>query len=151
MQELLTVLIVWLSVNYGLPVSDELPDVRRVDAETMIDARLARLASTEGAARGSVTDASAMGSVRAFYDDSERTIYLPERWTVASPAESSVLVHELVHHLQNVGGERHACPEEREGLAYEAQARWLELLGTNLEEAFGIDAMTRLVRTTCVH
>ena len=87
----------------------------------------------------------------ALYDDLDRTIYLPDDWTAASPAQVSLLVHELVHHLQNVGALRHDCAAERERVAYQAQARWLELVGTSLEEAFGIDPMTLLVRTSCMH
>jgi hypothetical protein len=39
----------------------------------------------------------------AAYDDEMKTIYLPEGWTGATPAERSVLVHPMVHHLQNLG------------------------------------------------
>ncbi|HUG61279.1 MAG TPA: DUF6647 family protein, partial [Methylomirabilota bacterium] len=74
----------------------------------------------------------------------------PEGWTGTSPAEVSVLVHELVHHLQNVGGVAYDCPEAREKPAYQAQARWLELFGGSLEEAFQVDPMTILVRTNCM-
>ena len=36
-------------------------------------------------------------AVHAIYDDGSRTIYLPEDWTGATPAEVSLLVHEMVH------------------------------------------------------
>jgi hypothetical protein len=45
----------------------------------------------------------------AVYDDSKRTIYLPEGWTGVSPAEQSLLVHEIVHHLQNLGNLKYEC------------------------------------------
>ena len=87
--------------------------------------------------------------VVALYDDAARTILLPEGWTGESPAEMSVLVHEMVHHAQNVAGRRFACPAEREAEAYAVQERWLALFGETLEGAFGIDPMTRLVLTRC--
>jgi hypothetical protein len=79
-----------------------------------------------------------------------RTIYLPEGWTGRSPSEVSVLVHELVHHLQNVGGLKFECAGERERPAYQAQSRWLELFDKNLAEEFNLDPMTVLVRTNCM-
>jgi hypothetical protein len=62
-----------------------------------------------------------------------------------------VLVHEMVHHVQNVGGLKYACPQEREKLAYTAQERWLGLFGRNLEADFEIDAFSLLVKTRCLH
>jgi hypothetical protein len=87
--------------------------------------------------------------VVALYDDEARTILLPEGWAGGSPAEMSVLVHEMVHHLQNVSGRRYACPAEREAEAYSVQERWLALFGETLEGAFAIDPMTRLLLTRC--
>ena len=48
-------------------------------------------------------------------------------------------------------GTTHACPAARERPAYGAQADWLEMHGTSLEEAFELDPMTLLVRTRCLH
>jgi hypothetical protein len=38
----------------------------------------------------------------AIYVDPERTIYLSNEWTGSGIAYLSVLVHEMVHHLQNL-------------------------------------------------
>jgi hypothetical protein len=88
--------------------------------------------------------------VLGVYDDTTRTVLLPEAWTGSSPEEQSVLVHQLVHHWQNLAGLTFQCPEEREQLAYAAQQRWLSLSGRNLTETFGIDATTLLLSTECV-
>ena len=80
-----------------------------------------------------------------------RTIYLSEDWSDHNPGDISVLVHEIVHHLQASADMRFACPAEREVLAYRAQDAWLRLFGTNLENAFGIDSMMLLVATACTH
>jgi hypothetical protein len=37
----------------------------------------------------------------AVYDDLTKTIFLPHSWKGETPADLSVLVHEMVHHLQN--------------------------------------------------
>jgi Domain of unknown function (DUF6647) len=79
-----------------------------------------------------------------------RTIYLRKEWTGRTPTELSVLVHEMVHHLQNVGGLKYVCPAEREKPAYDAQDRWLSLFGRNLIDEFKLDRMTVLVRTHCL-
>src|SRR5262245_48393551 len=76
---------------------------------------------------------------------------LPERWTGTTAAELSVLVHEMVHHVQNVGGLKYQCPQEREKLAYMAQDRWLGLFGHNLEADFELDAFSLLVKTRCLY
>ena len=97
-----------------------------------------------------MTGASAgAGDVIALYDSSEHTILLPEHWTGATPAEVSVLVHELVHHMQAAAGRRYACPGEREAPAYRAQADWLAQTGGSLERDFGIDELFLKAVTIC--
>lgn len=63
----------------------------------------------------------------------------------------SILVHEMVHHLQNMAGLRYECAEAREELAYNAQDTYLALHGLSLSNEFKVDLMTRLVRTKCMH
>lgn len=87
----------------------------------------------------------------AIYVDATKTIDLPDDWTGRTPAELSVLVHELVHHMQNAVGTKYACPQEREQLAYTAQDRWLGLFGQSLADEFGLDPFTVLVRTRCIY
>jgi hypothetical protein len=74
---------------------------------------------------------------------------LQQDWTGETPAEISVLVHEMVHHAQNLGGLEYECPAAREKLAFAVQAQWLSLFGQSLESEFSIDPMTLLVRTSC--
>jgi uncharacterized protein DUF6647 len=155
MQALLTVIVTWLSISFGLPTNYEHPRVELVSAAEMADVRHSRVASRLPDRIAAETAPSAPPEfgheVHAIYDDGSRTIYLPAEWTVATPAEVSLLVHELVHHLQNVTGLTYDCPEAREKPAYRAQARWLELFGKNLADEFGLDAMTILLRTSCMH
>ena len=84
----------------------------------------------------------------AVYDDATNKVYLPEGWAGDTPAELSVLVHEMVHHLQNRGKRKFECPREREKLADEAQERWLHLFGGDLSRHFEINPFTRLAMTT---
>jgi hypothetical protein len=129
----------WLSADFGLSIA-ELPNVEFVAKE-----RLAALRH-----RGLPSDHMSEGrDILAVYDDDARTIYLPRGWTGRTAAEASILVHEMVHHAQNLGGMKTECPQAREKLAYQAQQRWLRRFGTDLEEEFGIDGFTLLVLTSC--
>lgn len=155
MQELLTLIVTWLAITFGLPATDELPRVAFVSPAEMVDIRLSRV---ETAAEGSAmaeprlsTPPEASQALYAIYDDRSRTIFLPERWAAESSRDVSMLVHELVHHLQNVGGLDYACAEARERPAYQAQARWLEIFGTTLFDEFEVDPMTIHLRTRCMH
>ena len=61
-----------------------------------------------------------------------------------------MLVHEMVHHIQNRAKLKYACPEQREKLAYEAQERWLARFGPSLESEFELDPFTRLLHVNCM-
>ena len=96
-----------------------------------------------------ITAGSHPREVVAVYDDRSKTIFLPDTWTGETPADLSVLVHEMVHHLQNSAHVTYECPGARERLAYAAQDKWLKLFGRDLTSEFDIDAFTLKVTTTC--
>ena len=56
------------------------------------------------------------------------TIYLPDTFTLGR--DDYILLHELVHHLQDEGGGDFACLAEREREAYALQTRFVEENGT---------------------
>lgn len=144
---LVEALAAWLVRELGLP--------RMKVAPKLMLAPVARMASLRDAetSGGRATSARQLTRSRAdlvaVYDSRVRTIYLPLGWTGRTAVDQSILVHELVHHLQGEAGMRFACAEHREQAAFEAQSRWLERLGLSLEGAFGIDPLTLLVRTNC--
>ena len=88
--------------------------------------------------------------VVAVYNDRTQTIVLDEAWTGATPAELSVLVHEMVHHLQNLAQLRYECSAAREKPAYLAQDQWLKLYGLDLEKEFEIDKFTIVASSACM-
>ncbi len=134
---LLDTIALWLSVNFDLPLPQNSPDLISVPPADLVVMRY----GLENTARS--------GDDVAVYD--KGTIFLSQAWKGQSPAELSILVHEMVHHLQASADMRFACPGEREVLAYRAQDAWLDLFGESLESAFGIDKGTILVGTACVH
>ena len=80
--------------------------------------------------------------VVAAYDMEKSTILLSDGWTGSTPADFSVLVHEMVHHLQNEARLSYECPAAREKLAFAAQKKWLSLFGRSLLTDFEIDSLT---------
>jgi hypothetical protein len=132
MEALLTAIVLWLSINFPLPANLNHPGIKFVSPAEMI------------AARTDVSASEISSDIVALYSNESKTIYLMDGWTGKTPAELSILVHEMVHHLQNVGQLKFACPEEREELAYKAQDNWLHLLGRDLERDFQMDPFSIL-------
>ena len=87
--------------------------------------------------------------LEAIYRSDTRTIYLLNGWTARSIKDGSVLVHEMVHHLQTLKSERYNCSAEGEKLAYEAQEKWLVQYGKNLEGELGLDPFSVLAKSLC--
>lgn len=135
MKELMNVIMLWIGANSGLPAADRNPAIEYATSESIMEIR---------------DFGSAIDEVVAIYLDETETIYLPIDWTGSSAADLSVLVHEAVHHLQKSAGPSYACPQEREKLAFDLQERWLKMFGSDLQDAFGIDKMTLLLRTRCM-
>lgn len=138
MKVLLTVIMTWLSSNFELPAVHDQPNIKFVTQQEMASMRYGGLALNTAS------------ELVALYDDKTRTILLSDRWTGDTPAELSVLVHELVHHVQNAAQLTYFCPEARETLAYAAQEKWLSLFGQSLLTTFEIDPLTLKVRTACM-
>ncbi len=141
-EDRLTRLMDWIARRFDLPPTQDYPRIVFATPDTVAAMRYRGLALVDAkvAARRTV----------AIYSDAERTIYLPDSWD-GSPAAMSVLVHELVHHMQNVADMRFNCLAERENIAYRAQSAWLIQNGTSLEDEFNIDAFSVLVKTNCMH
>ena len=135
MEALLTAIVLWLSINFPLPANLNHPGIKFVSAAEMI------------AQRTGVSASEIRSDILALYSNESKTIYLMDGWTGKTPAELSILVHEMVHHLQNVGQLKFACPEEREELAYKAQDDWLHLFGRDLERDFQMDPFSILVKS----
>jgi hypothetical protein len=65
----------------------------------------------------------------AFYSKSEHLIYLADSWNKDDLVDLSILVHELVHHLQIEDHIQLACWGRYEAQAYELQIQWLRTQG----------------------
>ena len=109
MDALVTTIMVWLAANFDLPNSVPHPQIRLVSQDTLIEVRMSVLETEEEKEKLRATIDRQGHVIVALYDDVGETIYLRQDWSANSPADVSVLVHELVHHLQNVGGLTYPC------------------------------------------
>jgi len=146
---LLRAIIAWLSSRFDLPSTDTLPALKIASGAEIAMLRHAGELSDRPR---DVTPAPADSEeVVALYDAQTRTIYLREGWSGSTPDGLSVLVHEMVHHLQRSARIAYACDEEREQLAFAAQDEWLHLFGHQLTADFDLDPFTIMLRSTCLY
>lgn len=107
MEILLGILIEWLALNTDIDIRIP-PDVVVMSSEELT---------------------KKYGSpVHALYAHHEAKIYLSSHVDLSTIQGASVLLHELVHHYQNVSGamDGYNCARESERLAYETQRVYLE-------------------------
>jgi Domain of unknown function (DUF6647) len=148
-EPLLTAIETWLSIEFDLPILRNHPRIELVPPAEIAALRYRGRFPNAGTERA--LSGHSASDIVAVYSDSARTIFLAENWTGGTPAELSVLVHEMVHHLQNLAGLKYECPQAREKLAYLAQERWLALFGRDLAQDFELDGFSLLVKTKCLH
>jgi hypothetical protein len=149
-QPLLGAIAALLAQEFDLPAIEHYPSVAIVSSDALVGLRYKRLLPPAGREVAGPEMASPQANdTVAIYSDDSQTIYLAEGWSGRTPADLSVLVHEMVHHMQNVLGLRHECPQQREKLAYRAQELWLGLFGRSLETDFELDGLSLLGKTGC--
>jgi len=158
-QLLLAAIANWLSKEFGLPVVDRFPEIKLISPgeigalryNSPVPPAPHEVARDPGLAQPQSSAYLPTNDTVAVYIDGAEIIYLIEGWTGRTPADLSVLVHEMVHHFQYKLGLKHECPQDREKLAYAAQDRWLHLFGHSLESDFELDGFSVLVKTHCLH
>lgn len=146
--ELLRALSAWLAANIDLKTADALPSVRLESPAKITNFRFTGLLSDDP--RLSARIPQGQREVVAAYDDLSQTILLPIGWSGNSPTELSILVHEMVHHLQSEAKTHFACPAAAEFQAYSAQDKWLQLFGRSLAGDFEVDTFTMLAASLCL-
>jgi hypothetical protein len=69
--------------------------------------------------------------VDALYSETDHTIYLPDSWRPDDLHDRSILLHEVVHHLQYLNNVKVTCQTEYEYQAIELQVTWLREQGVD--------------------
>jgi hypothetical protein len=139
MDGLVLALMTWISATSGLPMAEAPPDIVRVSPREM-----ARLAHPRG-----VIDPEVESGYLALYHADSATILLRRDWDREDLRDRSLLVHELVHHLQAQAGRSYPCPGAREREAYEVQGAWLDRRGAELFDVLGMNALYYYAVTRC--
>ncbi len=148
--ELLPKIAAWISHSFDLPQIDQLPRVQFISSTQVNALRYGVPQPLPGQAFEQAGPFLGAGrAVVAVY--AKDTIYISDGWRGGSPADQSVLIHEMVHHLQNHAQLRYGCPQEREKLAYQVQERWLMQFGATLQTEFEVDPMTLFLHSACLH
>jgi hypothetical protein len=149
-RDLLDEIVTWLGSNFDLAAGANHPAIAFVSQSRLATMRAEDRAFSRGFTQDAAGDEPDPRRVVAVYDNSLKTIFLSDDWTGKSPANQSVLVHEMVHHLQNLAGLKFECPMAREKVAYQAQDKWLRRFGTSLEAEFDLDMFTVLISSACM-
>ena len=152
--EILAEIVDWLAANLDLPAIYEQPRVEFVSSAEITHMRYGVFlpnSPRQILVSGSGGQAAHQRETVAIYNNKTKTIFLPDTWSGSTPAELSVLVHEMVHHLQNSGKLKYDCPAAREKPAYLAQSRWLGQFGLDLENEFEIDMFTIVAMSACMN
>jgi predicted metalloprotease len=123
-----------------MPKIDRHPGIELVSPSTIASLRYEKnLSSLNGEVVVAGGQTASQQETVSLYDDATQTIYLPKGWSGTTDVEVSILVHEMVHHFQNLLGLKYECAQEREKLAYTAQDRWLVRSGRSLASDFDFD------------
>ena len=150
-ENLLDEIVSWLSSNFDLPAIEDRPNIKFASKTKLATMHADDRAHWQGLTQDEGIDQTSPRRVVALYDNQSRTVFLPDDWIGKSPADQSVLVHEMVHHLQNLANLKFECPMAREKLAYLAQDKWLRRFGTSLEKEFDVDMFTVLISSACMY
>lgn len=119
MKELMIALMTWAAPVSGLPMPDTLPAVRIVSTRCALDEVYLQRALPKCQEHTALSD--------AVYDADVDTIYLHKSFKRTNPAHKAILLHELVHFMQDQAGmfERASCVGPLEAQAYKVQVMWL--------------------------
>ncbi len=115
MEVLIATLAGWIAIQTGLAVVEP-PHIEKVTPITMSER-----AFGPGIAPSPL--------LRALYSQPAGTVYLRKNWDASNLRDQSELLHELIHHFQNVHNLKYGCGAEREKLAYDLQIKWLREQG----------------------
>ena len=137
MKSLILALVTWASAQTGLPSTDSLPVVKHVSAKQM----------WHMAHPGMEYEPDGTQQYLGLYANG--VMWLRDDWSPQSPLDVSVLLHELVHHMQAQANVEYPCRGKMEKVAHEAQFAWLEAAGLDPYETIGLNQLYYVMVTTC--
>lgn len=142
--------MIWIAAVTGIPVPAEMPALERASLEEMY---CAAYEIEKQDCPASVVDKGLVPI--ALYDENRGVITIWDKTKLLSTKGFSMLIHELVHHMQAQANlmDTYACRGALEKVAYDAELRWLEEQGYDpwekKREFTRMDKFTYLLITSC--
>ena len=113
MKEIIMALMIWLGANTNYNVDVLEPKILFVTQDQLEQAYYG------GEKYEGVT-------LHGFYDTKLNLIILPDTWDRTDPWNQSVLLHEMIHYLQDVNQIKYLCIEEMEKDTWPLQKQYLK-------------------------
>ena len=113
MKEILTALMIWLGANTPFNTNFDVPVVVFLPQEEMNTMYYK-------------DNEHEPNSLHGMYDKENDIIYLPDDWDRREAWDMGVLVHEMVHYLQDMNEMKFACSAEMEKMAWPIQQFYLK-------------------------
>jgi hypothetical protein len=108
-------IIAWIAAKTGWTNSYAPPPIRFIPYEELV--------------RNFTGGKPTASRVEALYSEEDHSIYLPDSWRADDLRDSSILLHEIVHHLQYLNHVKADCLSEYELQAVNLQVTWLREQG----------------------
>lgn len=112
MKEILTALMIWLGANTPLDTNHDVPEVlflTQSQMESLFYKGENKMPNT----------------LHGLYDKDSDTIILPDTWDRRKPWDLGVLLHEMVHYLQDQNNQKFNCVAEMERDSWPIQQKYL--------------------------
>ena len=132
MKEILVALLLWIGTNSNNNTDISLPTVLFMEQEQMESVYY--------------VDQNRSGHLYGFYNIEKDIIVLPDTWDRNDPWHLSVLLHELVHYVQDINGIKFQCTAEMEKDSWPLQKQYL---ANEHEYHWEYDALWHMVISTC--
>ena len=134
MKEILTALMIWLGANTPFDTNHDIPNVL-----FLTQSQMETLYDPEG-------QKEFPNQLHGLYDQESDTIILPETWDRRDPWDMAVLLHEMVHYLQDMNNLEFNCTAEMEKDAWPIQQKYLK---DQHDYVWEYDGLWYMVISTC--
>ena len=134
MKEILTALMIWLGANTTLDTNHDIPKVVFLPQEKM--EQIYYVDEPE----------KLPNELHGIYDTDSDTIILRDTWDRRKPWDMGVLVHEMVHYLQDMNNVDFQCTAQMEKDAWPIQQKYLK---DQHDYDWEYDSLWYMVISTC--
>ena len=113
MKEILMALMIWIGANTNYNIDVPLPSVEfktQVEMESLYYGKQRK----------------GEGELYGFYNLKKNIIILPDTWDSTRPFDLGLLLHEIIHYLQDINDVQFGCVAEMEFDAWPLQKQYLE-------------------------